>query len=88
MMDQMDQNGSNYILLVEKELYKRSYKGMEHLYCLIWITHEDVLEFLQVLQLHYVVFELRYVVLQLRYGVLELRYMFLELRYVVLELGY
>ena len=33
------------------------------LYCLMWIIHFNVLEFLSVLQLHYVVLELRYVVL-------------------------
>ena len=36
---------------------------MERRYCLMWITHPDVSEFLHVLQLHYGVLELRYVVL-------------------------
>ena len=36
---------------------------MERRYCLMWITHYDVLEFLHVLQLRYVVLELRYVAL-------------------------
>ena len=38
------------------------------------ITHYDVLEFLHVFQLRYVVLELRYVVLELRYVVLRLRF--------------
>ena len=33
----------------------------------MWITHYDVLEFLHVFQLRYVVLELRYVVLRLRF---------------------
>ena len=36
---------------------------MERRYCLMWITHNDVLEFLHLLQLRYVVLELRDVVL-------------------------
>ena len=40
---------------------------------LMRINYYDILEFLRVLQLRYVVLELRYVVLELRYMVLELR---------------
>ena len=36
---------------------------MERSYCLMWITHYDVSEFLHVWQLRYAVLELRYVVL-------------------------
>ena len=36
---------------------------MERCYCLMWITHYDVSEFLHVWQLRYAALELRYVVL-------------------------
>ena len=38
----------------------------------MWIIHFNVLEFLSVLQLHYVVLELRYVDLQLHSVILKL----------------
>ena len=43
-------------------------------YCLMWITHYGVLEFLHVSQLCSVVLELRFVVFELRYVVLPLSY--------------
>ena len=39
---------------------------MERRYYLMWVTHYDVLEFLHVLQLRYMVLVLRYVVSELR----------------------
>ena len=64
------------------------YRGdsMERSYCLMWITHYYILEFLHVLQLPYVVLELCYVVSELRSVVLELRSVVLEILYLVLLL--
>ena len=67
------------------------YQNQQHIlmkrrYCLMWITHYDVEEFLHVSQLRDVVLGLRYVVLQLGHVILKLRSVVLELRSVVLEL--
>ena len=58
--------------LLSAVTHKKTFMRMERHYCLMWIKYYDVLEFLHVLQLRYVVLELRYVVLLLHSVVSEL----------------